>query len=46
MLLVDLGTTGSAQLNELSIVGLIVSRHAGVTDQALPGRGGSHRFAG
>jgi hypothetical protein len=42
MLLVDLGTTGSTQFIELGIVRLILGGHAGVANQALPGRGGGH----
>jgi hypothetical protein len=42
MLLVDLGTTGSAQFIELSIVRLFLGGHPGVANQALSGRGGGH----
>jgi hypothetical protein len=42
MLLVDLGTTGSTQFIELGIVRLILGGRAGVANQAISGRGGSH----
>jgi hypothetical protein len=42
VLLVYLGAAGSPQFVELSIVRLILSRHAGVANYALPGRGGVH----